>query len=561
MPLPLPLLLAGMLGAAAAEPVTDPVLDTLGAELDRAMTALAGHETPPYFLALELVALDGVDMSAEEGALQGYSPVHQRHLDVDLRIGGPQLDSSHALRSGRDGPDRHGRVVPLGDDLSLLQRTAWREIDLRFATARERWAKVQSDQQVLVDEAPSPDLAPVTPASALLPEAHFALDLSTWEGILRRASAEMADSDVIHDGAVRLSAQAETRWFASSEGARLRHPSARYTLQVAADTVAADGAALHLARLWSAHSAEGLPDEAALIAEVAAIEALIAALRDAPEQEPYTGPAILTDRAAGVFFHEILGHRLEGHRLKQVSDAQTLRSMVGEQIMPPFLTLFDDPGLETYAGTDLNGHYAFDDQGVPAQRVTLVQDGVLQGFLESRSPSSEQVGSNGHGRRQPGYDAVTRQGNLIVEASESVSDTALRDELIELARAQGAPYALLIDSIQGGVTTTSRGNPNAFSVDVLVAWRVYTDGRPDELVRGIDLIGTPLVTLSRIVRAGEVHEVFNGMCGAESGMVPVSAVSPALLISQVETQRKAKGQGMPPLLPPPGSTASQEVRP
>jgi TldD protein len=562
MPVPPMISLLVALATPPALAQDEPVLDTLASEVDRAMAELGQQDTPPYFLALELTEVHGVDMAAEEGALQGYSPIHQRHIDVDLRVGSPQLDSTHALRSGRgERPSRQGRPVPVGDDTELLRRTAWREIDQRFATARERWAKVASDQQVLVEELPSPDLAPTEPVSSVGPMAVLELDLPAWEGTLRAASAAMADSHVIHDGAVRLTGQAETRWFVSSEGARIRHPSSRYIVQVAVNTVGEDGASLELSRLWSAHSAEGLPSREDLVAEVDALEALITALREAPEQEPYTGPAILSDRAAAVFFHEILGHRLEGHRLKRVDDAQTLRSMVGEPIMPSFLSLYDDPDTQRYAGTDLNGNYAFDSQGVPAQRVTLVQGGVLQGFLESRSPSAQGHASNGHGRRQAGYDAVTRQGNLIVEASASVTEAELRQELIELALDQGLEYALLVDSIQGGVTTTARGNPNAFSVDVLVAWRVYVDGRPDELVRGVDLIGTPLVTLSRIVRAGQAERVFNGMCGAESGMVPVAAVSPSLLISQVETQRKAKGQSTPPLLPPPGSAGTQEVQP
>ncbi len=555
-------LLSGLMllssGQARAE--TDAFLDTMGSEIERAMAALASQDTAPYFISAELTELWGVDMSAEEGALQGYSPVHQRHLDVDLRIGSPELDSSHALRSGRgERPGRHGRTVPLGEDQDLLRRTMWREIDHRYSVARERWAKVASDQQVLVEEAPSPDLVAVEPAQHLGPQPDLEIDLPAWEETLRVASAAMADSEVIHDGVVRLSAQAETRWFASSEGARVRHPSQRFTVLVRVNTVADDGASLALSRTWSAHTEAGLPERSALVAEVDALEALISDLRVAPEQEPYTGPAILTDQAAAVFFHEILGHRMEGHRLKQVNDAQTLRSMVSQPIMPSFLSLYDDPGLERYVGTDLNGFYSFDSQGVPAQRAVLVKDGVLLGFLESRSPSAQDLASNGHGRRQAGYDAVTRQGNLIVEASTAVSEADLRAELIEQAREQGLEYALLIDSIQGGVTTTARGNPNAFSVDVLVAWRVYVDGRDDELVRGVDLIGTPLVTLERIVRAGEVHEVFNGMCGAESGMVPVAAISPSLLIDWVETQRKAKGQVAPPLLPPPG--ASVEVQP
>jgi TldD protein len=551
-------LLSLLLATTPAMADADPVLETMTHELDRAMDELGTLDSPPYYISAELLELHGLEMAAEEGALQGYSPTRRRHLDVDLRIGSPQLDSSHALRSGHgDRPHRNGRAVPLEDDQALLRRGLWREIDHRYALARERWAKVSSDQQVLVEEEPSPDLAAVEPVQALEPAAVFELDLPAWEETLRQASAAMADSLVIHDGAVRLTGQAETRWFADTQGAALRHGSERYTVMVTANTVADDGAALSLHRSWSARSAAGLPDQAALVAEVDALEALITQLREAPEQEPYTGPAILTDRAAAVFFHEILGHRMEGHRLKQVQDAQTLRSMVGEPIMPTFLSLYDDPTLERYAETELNGHYRFDNQGVPAQRVTLVQDGVLRGFLESRSPSAQELGSNGHGRRQIGYDAVTRQGNLIVEASQSVSDEQLREDLLRLAREQGLEYGLLIDSIQGGVTTTSRGNPNAFSVDVLVAWRVHVDGRPDQLVRGVDLIGTPLVTLGRIVRAGEVHEVFNGICGAESGGVPVAAVSPSLLIEWVETQRKAKGQSVPPLLPPPGA----EVQP
>jgi len=322
---------------------------------------------------------------------------------------------------------------------------------------------------------------------------------------------------------------------------------------VVVDTVAEDGANLELARYWDARTADDLPDRDTLIEGARAIERQLAALRKAPAEEPYTGPAILSDRAAAVFFHEILGHRLEGHRLKRVENAQTLRNMVGEPILPAFISLYDDPTLESFAGQVLHGHYLFDSQGIPSERVTLVQNGILKSFLQSRSPVREGERSNGHGRRQAGFDAVSRQGNLLVAASESVTDDELRRELIALAKEAGLAYGLLIDEIQGGFTFTGRHIPNAFSIKVLLCRRIYVDGRPDELVREVDLIGTPLVTLSRIVRAGEVHRAFNGLCGAESGRVPVTAISPALLVSQVETQRKAKGQVTPPLLPPPGS--------
>ncbi|MFH1467625.1 MAG: TldD/PmbA family protein [Pseudomonadota bacterium] len=544
--------------AWAEEPPDDPVLAALGAEVERAMAALGARDVPPYFLAAELSEARGVSMSAEEGALQGYSPQHQRVIDVDLRIGGPDFDSSHATRAGQGGRGgMHGRPVPLGEDAPLIQRALWGEIEARYADAQQRWGKVESDRQVLVAESPAPDLAPADPVQALLPELPFELDYPAWEQRLREASAVLAESEVVQDGSVGLRAQAVTRWLATSEGTRLRDAERSYSVRVHVDTVADDGAALELGRTFNARDPAGLPDTAALVAATAELEALLAALRQAPEQEPYTGPAVLSDQAAGVFFHEILGHRLEGHRLKQVDDAQTLRDMVGQPILPAFLSLVDDPTLPRLVDTDLNGFYAYDAEGVPAQRTVLVDHGVLQGFLESRSPSREGVASNGHGRHQPGLDPVARQGNLIVEADASVSDAELRAELIALAKAQGLEYGLRIEQIEGGVTFTGRRQPNAFKVDVLVAWRVFVDGRPDQLVRGVDMIGTPLVTLSRIVRVGELHQVFNGICGAESGGVPVSAVSPAMLISQVETQRKTKEQTVPPLLPPPGTAGGR----
>jgi predicted Zn-dependent protease len=207
----------------------------------------------------------------------------------------------------------------------------------------------------------------------------------------------------------------------------------------------------------------------------------------------------------------------------------------------------------------LNGYYLFDNQGVPGQRVVLVEDGVLRGFLESRSPGMEGRTPNGHGRRQQGQQPVSRQGNLIVQASKSVTDAELRRMLVDEMRRGGHEQALYIDEIRGGFTFTGRTIPNAFNVNAVRAFRVYADGRPDELVRGVDLIGTPLEAFSKIVAAGELHEVFNGHCGAESGWVPVSGVAPSLLLSSIETQRKVRDQETPPLLPAPLAKPGTDV--
>jgi len=191
--------------------------------------------------------------------------------------------------------------------------------------------------------------------------------------------------------------------------------------------------------------------------------------------------------------------------------------------------------------------------------VVLVEDGVLERFLTCRTPIPGQDRSNGHGRRQSGHDVISRQGNLIVEASTTVDREALRAKLVAEVEAQGAPYGLLFEDITGGFTYTGRGLANVFNVSPVIVYRVYADDRPDELVRGVDLIGTPLATFSQIIAAGERIEVFNGYCGAESGWVPVSAVSPDLLVRRIEVQRKETGDVRAPLLPPPSAPGDGNV--
>jgi predicted Zn-dependent protease len=277
------------------------------------------------------------------------------------------------------------------------------------------------------------------------------------------------------------------------------------------------------------------------------LEGLVAA----PINDPIVGPALLTGRAAAVFFHEVFGHRAEGHRQKDVTEGQTFSKKVGEQILPSFLSIADDTTLKKLGTQDLLGYYQYDDEGVPAQRVVLVDHGILKNFEMSRSPLTGFPNSNGHGRRQLGATPVSRQGNLIVTSSKMVSNAELRAQLIELIKAQGKPYGLLIDDIAGGFTFTGRGQPQAFQVLPLVVYKVFPDGRPDELVRGVDIVGTPLAALTKIVATGDTPEVFNGYCGAESGSVPVSAASPAILTSELEVQKKESSTDRPPILPPP----------
>jgi TldD protein len=280
-------------------------------------------------------------------------------------------------------------------------------------------------------------------------------------------------------------------------------------------------------------------------------------LKTAPLADPYTGPALLDGPVAGVFFHEIFGHRVEGHRLRSEMDGQTFKSKVDEKILPESISVYCDPTVKKFAGTYLNGVYGFDDEGVKARKVPIVEDGTLRNFLMSRMPLDKFAQSNGHGRATAGLSPVSRQSNLFVEAAKTKSNSELRQLLIKECKRQKKPYGYYFKSVVGGFTTTDRYRPNAFNIMPTEVYRIYVDGRPDELVRGVDLIGTPLAMFAEIAAVGDTHSVFTGFCGAESGYVPVSAISPSLFVRRIETQKKPKSEVEEPILPAPQSTENK----
>ena len=352
-------------------------------------------------------------------------------------------------------------------------------------------------------------------------------------------------------GEAQLAVEAVTRTYVSNEGAEIQDTQVSWRLFVQSMTKAEDGMELPLYLSYYSRTAEGLPPERQMLTDVREMLAMSARLRTAPMVDPYSGPAILSGRAAGVFFHEIFGHRVEGHRQRNADDAQTFAGRVGQPVLPPFLSVVFDPTQAKLGTTELAGHYLYDDEGVKAQRVTVVDKGVLKTFLLSRRPLKGFPVSNGHGRGQTGQAPVSRQSNLLVESTEIVPHEKLIAMLKDEARRQGKTYGLLFDNIQGGFTFTGRDVPNAFTVQPLVVYRIHTDDRPAELVRGVDLIGTPLAAFGKIAATSDQRGVFNGMCGAESGSVPVAAASPALLVTEVEVQKKSRSQDTRPILPAP----------
>lgn len=557
--------------AAAAPEAT--LLDTMQAELHRAMDSLgntasdAAQQPKPYFLSYAVSDSDSIALSAQFGAITGEHQSRRRTADVQVRLGAATEDNTH-------GDHRNSALttipLPLNNDTAAIARSLWFATNRGYGKALDGYLKVKTEQQVRAkEEDASGDFSTEKPVTAVLPPSpQLDVDRAAWQSRLRELSALFKQYPDVFFNNIALEASTETDYFVSSEGARVATPNHVARLIIVARTRAADGMDLYRAETFEADEASHLPDQKTLTDKTIAMAKNLEALRQAPVTEPFDGPAILSGRASAVFFHEVLGHRLEGQRQRGDDEGQTFTKLLGKQILPTFLSVSDDPTLTAFHGADgvttsLSGHYSYDDEGQPARRVDLIQNGILDTFLMSRLPIASFSTSNGHGRAEVGHMPTGRQGNLIVSSTKTVTDADLRDMLKAEAKKQGKTYGLYFEDISSGFAVTTRRSPQAFQVIPLVVYRVFVDGRPDELVRGVSIVGTPQAALTRILATNNKQDVFNGICGAESGSIPVSAVAPAMLVSEIETQRQAQGNARPPILPPPGTnraTGEKEVK-
>ena len=530
-----------------------PLFDALKAELDRSMKVYGAQDPPAYFISYTITDTQRTTVSGSNGALLNSDEGRNRWLEVAVRSGSYELDNTHKI-DGRQPPGGSpGTNVPVDDDPDVLRRSLWLQTDIQYRSASEALIKIKTGKEVNVqtEEGAAPDFSREKPHTSIGPWVSLSLDRKPWEQKVRDYTKYFRESPAVINSIVTFTAQAQNQVQLNSEGTQLQFGQIRYRLELFIQGKAADGMDINRFYNFDWVNPSDAPDDKAVLTASAQLRKEMEGLVASPLNDPSVGPALLTGRAAAVFFHEVFGHRAEGHRQKDVTEGQTFAKKVDQQIFPDFLTVVDDATQKKLGSQDLLGYYQFDDEGVPAQRVTLVDKGILKNFEMSRSPLKDFPHSNGHGRRQIGAPAVSRQGNLLVESSKTLTNAQLRAKLVELAKQQGKPFGLLIDDIAGGFTFTGRGQPQAFQVEPLVVYKVYADGRPDELVRGVDIVGTPLAALTKIVATGDTPEVFNGYCGAESGYVPVSAASPAVLTSELEVQKKQSSTDRPPILPPP----------
>lgn len=533
-------------------------LALLADEARRIGAALAARDSSPlHHLAFEITDRTSVVIAATRGAIIESSHGRRRWLDVDLRVGSRNLDNTHQ-RSG-SSYYQGAASVGIGETAELFGQTLhqslrdslWWETDQAYKSAAAEFIEAQAERRLRpVNDDDTADFSIETPVTYIEPPVLFELDHAWWEQRIRSLSSIFRDHNDVHESFVRLEVSTTNRRFVSIEGHRIHTARVHARLSFGAATTTADGAELSRYDSIDVNDMRRIPNEDTIRSR---IETMIRQLRDlnkAPEAEPFVGPAILEGKAAAVFFHEVFGHRVEGHRQRGDIEGQTFLDQIGQQIMNPNFDVYDDPTVQSVNGIDLNGYYQVDSEGTRAVRANLISKGAFVGFLMSRMPVRGFENSNGHGRRDTGFRPVARQANLFVDATRVTSRADLERALLDEVRRQGKPYGFVIGEVVGGYTATQRGNPQAFVVEPAMVFRVYPDGRR-ELVRGVALEGTPLSALSNTIAAANDFAVFNGYCGAESGAVPVSAVSPSLLLRQIEITREQTERNMPPLLPAP----------
>src|SRR5271169_4323523 len=550
------ILAAALATLAAAKPTPAPVPAVLTAmqdELDRSMAAMSKGDPADYFISYTVADRQYSEVSGSNGALLTSGENRARWLEVQTRVGTYQLDDTHKLADRQPSWTSPGGSVTVDDDIPVLRREIWRETDRQYRAATQALIKVKTSQQVQVQttEGGAPDFSREKPHVSIGPRIEIKVDRKPWEEKVRKYTAAFSKSPEVLNSIATFTALGMNQYQVNTEGTQLAFGQVHYRLELYVQSKAPDGMDINRYANFDWLNPKDAPDDQTVFARIQVMIAETEALDKAPLVDPYAGPAMLTGRATAVFFHEVLGHRLEGFRQKDINEGQTFTKKIGEPILPEFISVKDDPTQQRLGSQMLLGFYPYDDEGVPAENVKLVDHGVLKTFEMSRSPLVDVPVSNGHGRRQLGYVPVARQGNLIVSSTKAVTNAELRQKLIDLVKQQSKPFGLLIDDIAGGFTFTGRGQPQAFQVLPLVVYKVFPDGRPDELVRGVDIVGTPLAALTKIVATGDTPEVFNGYCGAESGSVPVSAAAPALLTSELEVQKKQSSTDRPPILPPP----------
>jgi len=326
------------------------------------------------------------------------------------------------------------------------------------------------------------------------------------------------------------------RYFVNTEGTKIFTRDDRFIFKITVSTL--DDRQLIIPHKWRipGRDLSLIPDYDTLLKIGQKLVKELMEIKEAELEKPGFYPIIMCGMNHGVFWHEVIGHALEGNRAQEDGwgiSVDLFRERVGSQITPDFLTIVDDPTKKKY-----EGHYLFDAEGVPAQKVVLIENGILRNFLHSRESAGYfKITSNGHARADKNLDPIARMANLIVTSSKTVSRKELVRKALEYCTAKGKDYVSVWVDTTGGWTLPEDCFHNTKPIHL---FRLYTDGKLQR-VRGAYHAGTPDSDASRLELTSDVYGYGNGYCGAESGFVPAIEIAPDGFFTGLQLNRVPKG--------------------
>ena len=513
------------------------VFSILKEELKRSMSELvAKGSIKPYFISYTLLDSDIGTVDSSYGALYGSTRLNARKILIEIRVGNYAYDNTDI---NNPMARKISSFVPVEHDEDSLKKDLWYQTNLAYEYAvKLYYYKKQQLSDEPKKETNVDSFSHESPAVYYDKVINYDFDVPKIERELKNASKFFRKYPQIQFDVVKCNFGAEKRYFVNSEGSEIFSSSALVDLSINARTQADDGTELsHSAALY--YDLEFQPvNFKDLEKQIKTVAEELLALKNAPTVAPQTGPAILSPQAVGVLFHEAIGHRLEGERQESKDEGQTFKKSLNQKVIPEFLNVYDDPTQFKFLNAYLNGFYRFDDEGIKAQRVDLIENGILKNFLMSRTPIEGFNKSNGHGRANMDFSPIARMSNLFVKSSKEYDSSKLKKLLLNECKRQKKPYGFIIESMMGGETQTLVGSFQVFKSVPQMIYRVDANTGKEELVRGMEIVGTPLSSVNKIILTGNDYEVKNGYCSAESGWVRVATIAPSALISEIELQNK-----------------------
>lgn len=566
-----------------AQQQEDPLLKAMSDELARSVAELKLDSLEkPYYIEYAVTDSESFDVEATFGAVVRSYRSRSRPVSIDLRVGSYGFDNSEFVSTrSLFSSDMFPRPLVQEDDYAALRHDLWLATDATYKKALEQLAKKRAFVQNKVQGEQVPDFSRAEPVKSVAARKPASYDQAKWQEAVRRLSALFREFPAIQESRVNLRVRSVNKYFTNSEGSVCRQPAPLAMLYARASTQAADGMRLKNFVAFFATSPEQMSSESEIAAAIRQMAQELAALASAPVLDKYVGPVLVTGQAAGEMFAQVLAPQLSGHRPPLVDPPQMAEMLpksefadrLNRRVLPDFLTVVDDPTQTSFNGRPLIGSYQVDDQGVPARPVTLIEQGVLKTLLMSRRPRKEIPESNGHGRSMQYGSASAQAGNLFIKTTGGKAFAELKQELINLSKAQGLTHGLMIKMLDNpGISGREFSSlfsprPREQAPAPLLVYKVSVEDGSEQLVRGLtESHFTPRI-LKDIVAASSDYHVNNRLMsggGGLSGMIfgfgsgdvggegiPVTIIAPSVLFEEVELKGATGPQKKPALLPHP----------